>query len=82
MAGPACDQKDVHFTMKSHDDSKIAPLLLDFSSLSKSQQTAFLGCVNRFLFVSPSHRRRLVECWRKRICARPADTAKPLDSNV
>jgi hypothetical protein len=64
--------------MKSHDDSKIAPLLLDFSALSKSEQTSFLGCVNRFLFVSPSHRRRLVESWRRRTGSRaPAPVPDP-----
>jgi hypothetical protein len=68
--------------MKSPDDSKIAPLLLDFSALSKSQQSEFLGCVNRFLFVSPSHRRRLVECWRKRVPATPADTTKSRGNTV
>jgi hypothetical protein len=68
--------------MKPHEDSKIAPLLLDFSALSKSQQTEFLGCVNRFLFVSPSHRRRLVECWRKRMPAKPADAANSLGNNT
>jgi hypothetical protein len=49
--------------VKELDEMEVDALLLSFSDLSDEQQGAFLEALNRYLFVSPSQRRKLRLRW-------------------
>jgi hypothetical protein len=51
--------------VKELDETDVDALLLSFSDLSEQQQGAFLEALNRYLFVSPSQRRKLRLRWEK-----------------
>jgi hypothetical protein len=53
--------------MKMKTEFEVKRLLLGFAALSKSQQTRLLENVNIFLFASPSHRRKLIGCWKNQL---------------
>jgi hypothetical protein len=62
--------------VKELDEMEVDALLLSFSDLSDEQQGAFLEALNRYLFVSPSQRRKLRLRWEN-ACA---ELAKRLNS--
>lgn len=48
----------------------MAPLLLEFSGLSRSAQATFLDALNLYLYASPQQRTQLRAAWRGH-CAAP-----------
>jgi hypothetical protein len=49
--------------MKSEEEIKVAGLLLEFSKLEKRGREKFLENLNRYIFVSPTNRRKLRLVW-------------------
>lgn len=58
------------------DEAKVCSLLLGYCALSKAEQNAFVEGLNKFIFMSPGKRRKLIERWELE-CASTCDAKMP-----
>ena len=71
------------------NQTKVFMLLLSFCDLSKAEQNVYVDGLNRYLFVSPSKRRQLIERWKAICCTeldkkalrRPEETPQPINGD-